>query len=80
MTKKLRLPPLESSDRLTRHEFEQRYQAAATIQKAKLIEGVVYAPAALRFKRHAEPHGALIGWLWYYTLTTPFEVLHYFHF
>ena len=64
-------PPLESGDRLTRYEFERRYQAATHIQKAELIEGVVYVPAALRFKSHAEPHGNLIGWLWYYTLATP---------
>ena len=66
-----RVPPLENGDRLTRHEFERRYQAAAHIKKAELIEGVVYLPAALRFKSHAEPHGALIGWLWYYAMATP---------
>lgn len=70
-TEKLRVPPLESGDRLTRHEFEQRYQAAPHLKKAELIEGVVYVPAALRFKNHAQPHGNLIGWLWYYTMATP---------
>ena len=41
-TETLRFPPLESGDRLTRQEFEQRYQAAVQIKKAELIEGVVY--------------------------------------
>ena len=35
-------PPLESGDRLTRQEFEHRYQAMPENLKAELIEGVVY--------------------------------------
>jgi hypothetical protein len=31
------LPPLESGDRLTRQEFERRYQAMGQIKKAELI-------------------------------------------
>ncbi|MGD1943139.1 MAG: Uma2 family endonuclease [Leptolyngbyaceae cyanobacterium] len=65
------MPPLENGDHLTRQEFERRYQAATHLKKAELIEGVVYVPAALRFKSHAEPHGSLTGWLWYYTMATP---------
>ena len=34
--------PLENSDRLTRIEFERRYQAMPHLKKAELIEGVVY--------------------------------------
>ena len=64
-------PPLESGDRLTRHEFERRYAAASHIKKAELIEGVVCVPSALRFRSHAEPHGNLIGWLWFYKVATP---------
>lgn len=41
------------------------------LKKAELIEGVVYMPAALRFRRHAEPHGDLMGWLWTYKVMTP---------
>jgi len=37
-----RIPPLESGDRLTRHEFERRYNAMPDLKKAELIEGVVY--------------------------------------
>jgi hypothetical protein len=35
------------------------------------IEGVVYAPAAIRFRSHAEPHGNLMGCLWTYKISTP---------
>jgi Uma2 family endonuclease len=66
-----RIPPLESGDRLSRHEFERRYQAMPHLKKAELIEGIVYVAAALRFRSHAEPHGNLIGWLWTYKIATP---------
>ena len=65
------VPPLENGDRLTRQEFERRYQTATHIKKAELIEGVVYVAAALRFKSHAEPHSNLHGWLWFYAMATP---------
>jgi Uma2 family endonuclease len=66
-----KVPPLESGDRLTRHEFEQRYTAMPHIKKAELIEGVVYVASPLRFRSHGEPHGNLIGWLWTYKVATP---------
>ncbi|GAB4294915.1 MAG: Uma2 family endonuclease [Oscillatoriaceae cyanobacterium] len=65
------LPPLENGDRLTRPEFERRYQAMPNIKKAELIEGVVYIASPLGFKSHAEPHGNFIGWLWTYKAATP---------
>lgn len=68
---KQRIPYLENGDRLTRYEFEQRYQAMPSHQKAELIEGVVYLASPLRFESHAEPHGHLIGWLWTYQIATP---------
>ncbi len=67
----LAIPPLENGDRLTRPEFERRYNALPKLKKAELIEGVVYVPAALRFKSHADPHTNLIGWLWSYKIATP---------
>ncbi|QYO64297.1 Uma2 family endonuclease [Leptolyngbya sp. 7M] len=67
----LRVPPLESGDRLTRHEFERRYEAMPNLKKAELIEGVVYVPAALRFRSHGQPHGDLITWLGVYRTFTP---------
>ena len=65
------IPPLESGDRLTRPEFEQRYAAMPHLKKAELIEGVVYVPAALRFEPHAEPHAFLMTWLGVYRALTP---------
>ena len=37
-----RIPPLESGNRLSWHEFERRYDAMPHLKKAELIEGVVY--------------------------------------
>ena len=66
-----RLPPLENGDRLTRPEFERRYNAMPNIKKAELIEGTVYMASPLRFEPHAEPHGDLIIWLGNYKVATP---------
>jgi len=65
------LLPLENGDRLTRHEFEQRYQAMPQLKKAELIEGMVYVASPLRFEPHAEPHSSIVGWLWVYRIATP---------
>ena len=65
------LPPLENGDRLTRLEFERRYQAMPELKKAELIQGVVYMASPLRFQPHAEPHGNLITWLGVYQAVTP---------
>ena len=64
-------PPLENGDRLTRIEFERRYAAMPNLKKAELIEGVVYVPAALRFRSHAEPHSRIMTWLGVYQAFTP---------
>jgi Uma2 family endonuclease len=69
--KPLPIPPIESGDRLNRYEFERRYNAMPHLRKAELIEGVVYVPAALRFRSHGQPHGDLTGWLWTYKVATP---------
>ncbi|WP_017718317.1 Uma2 family endonuclease [Kamptonema formosum] len=66
-----KLPPLENGDRLTRYEFERRYQAMPHIKKAELIEGVVHMASPLRFEPHAEPHARVITWLGVYTAGTP---------
>lgn len=62
--------PLQSGDRLSRAEFERRYQAHPEL-KAELIEGVVYVSSPVHFKKHANPHFALIGWLAAYQAGTP---------
>ncbi|MBF2050115.1 MAG: Uma2 family endonuclease [Elainella sp. C42_A2020_010] len=64
------IPPLESGDRLTRTEFERRYQATPEKFKAELIEGVVYVASPVRVF-HGTPHAALIGWLTVYWAATP---------
>src|SRR5947208_4182525 len=65
------VPPLEPGDRLTRDEFERRYNAMPELRKAELIEGVVYMPSPVRLRRHADPHFRLITWLGTYASATP---------
>jgi Uma2 family endonuclease len=63
-------PPLESGDRLTRYEFERRYEAMPQIKKAELIEGVVYMASAVR-NSHGEARGWVITWLGNYQIAPP---------
>ncbi len=65
------LPPLNAGDRLSRAEFERRYQAQPELKRAELIEGVVYMPSPVRFGQHGQPHYNLIVWLGTYTAATP---------
>jgi len=62
---------LNPGDRLSRAEFERRYEAHPEITKAELIEGVVYMPTPTHFEGHGEPHGQIITWLGVYTAATP---------
>ena len=64
-------PPLENGDRLTRREFERRYEAMPQCKKAELIEGVVYMGSPVRINSHSKPHGMIIGWLATYCAATP---------
>jgi Uma2 family endonuclease len=65
------MPALENGDRLTRAEFERRYEAMPHLKKAELIEGVVYVPAPVRHRQHGSPHAHLITWLGLYAANTP---------
>jgi Uma2 family endonuclease len=66
------IPLLENGDKLTRYEFERRYNAMPNVKKAELIEGIVYImPAALRFRSHGQPHGWILTWLGTYEAATP---------
>src|SRR5262249_56577124 len=65
------VPPLEPGDRLTREEFERRYDAMPGLKKAELIEGVVYMPSPVRLQRHSHPHTRLVTWLGTYETDTP---------
>ena len=66
-----KVPPLETGDRLSRAEFERRYDAMPGLKKAELIEGVVYVPSPVRIDRHGRPHFDLIAWLGFYRWATP---------
>ncbi len=75
---KQKIPPLENADlgeirfavRLTAFQFEHRYQLMSNVKKAELIEGLVYMPAALRFRQYGKPHAHIIGWLAQYEAAT----------
>ncbi len=62
---------LEPGDRLSRVEFERRYDRTPRVKKAELIEGTVYMPSPVRAESHAEPHSRLGGWLVTYVSETP---------
>jgi len=70
-TQTITVLPLESGDRLTRAEFERRYQAMPALKKAELIEGVVYVPSPVRYTSHAKPHGFVVSWISVYAAATP---------
>jgi Uma2 family endonuclease len=65
------IPPLEPGDRLTRAEFERRYEAMPHVKKAELIEGEVYMPSPVRYRGHGHPHRRLGVWLGNYEAETP---------
>lgn len=67
----LTILPLENGDKLTRQEFECRYQNMPNVKKAELIEGIVYMASPLRIKSHGEPHAYIMGWLVNYVAATP---------
>jgi len=57
------VPPLASGDRMTRDEFERRWEAMPELKCAELIEGVVHMAAAVRYDQHGQPHGLMMLWL-----------------
>ena len=70
VTHQSKILPLENSDRLSRVEFERRYQAMPEHQKAELIEGRVYIASPVRII-HGQPHAYIMGWLAVYHAATP---------
>jgi Uma2 family endonuclease len=62
-------PLLEQGDRLTRPEFELRYEAMPELKKAELIEGIVYMGSPVKHK-HGQPHGQIMAWLGVYAAAT----------
>ena len=65
------IPSLENGDRLTREEFERRFDATPGLKKAELIEGVVFMPAAVRWVQHGGPDFWIHKWLAFYQDATP---------
>ena len=64
------VPPLQNGDHLTGAEFMRRYEAAFDINKAELVEGVVFMPSPVSLK-HGEVHGDVMAWLGAYKAATP---------
>ena len=65
------VPALQNGDRLTRDEFERRYEAMPDVKKAELIGGTVYMPPPVHASGHGEPHAHLMTWLGTYAAATP---------
>src|SRR5436309_12992872 len=65
------IPPLRHGDRLSRDEFERRYDAMPHLKKAELIDGVVYMPSPVNHVDHGRPHFSAIAWLGQYAAFTP---------
>lgn len=59
---------LRAGDRLTRDEFERRYEAS-DVPLAELINGIVYMPSPAT-TRHADPHTLMIMWARHYAAYT----------
>src|SRR5947209_14776487 len=64
------LPPLSQGQRLSRAEFERRYDAMPELKKAELIGGVVSMPSPVK-RAHGKPHFDAITWLGTYRSFTP---------
>ena len=64
------VPPLRNGQRLTRAEFERRYEAMPEVKKAELIEGEVFMPSPVRLDVHGQPHTELSYWLMVYRSKT----------
>src|SRR5688572_13935658 len=61
---------LRAGDRLTRDEFERRFDATPGLKKAELIEGEVYMPPPVG-PSHATSHADLNLCLTSYRIATP---------
>jgi hypothetical protein len=65
-----RVPPLVNGDRLSRTEFERRYEAMPHVKKAELIEGIVYMPPPVS-DDHGRSDFRLTTLLGVYEIATP---------
>ena len=69
--KKVPPPPLKHGEKLTRDEFERRYEAMPHLKKAELIGGIVYMGSPVRADIHGKPHGYIMAWIGVYCAATP---------
>lgn len=69
-TTTLSIPALRHGERLSRAEFERRYDAMPDV-KAELLDEVVYIMSSPVSVDHGDPHGDLMGWLFVYKAMTP---------
>src|SRR4051794_41358832 len=65
------IPRLENGDRLSRAEFERRFEAMPELKKAESIEGEVYVGSPVRHRQHGKPHGQIMTWIGTYSASTP---------
>ena len=70
MTTAQKLPLLRSGMRLNAEEFLRRWEAMPNLKKVELINGVVHMPPMVS-EEHGESDSSLGGWLWVYSLATP---------
>jgi Uma2 family endonuclease len=66
----VKIPPLQSGDRLTWPEFARRYDAMPSRLKAELIDGVVFMASPVSQRYHSNPQVKLIMVLGTYQLRT----------
>jgi Uma2 family endonuclease len=66
-------PPvvLESGDRLSRDDFHRRYSLLPDLNKAELVQGVVYVPSPTRFSVHDRQQRDVDLWLGTYAVRMP---------
>jgi Uma2 family endonuclease len=65
------IPPLSNGDRLSRDEFERRYDATPGLKHAELIEGRVFVAPPVSFAGHGSPHVDILTWVGTYRAATP---------
>ena len=58
-----RLPYLANGDVMSREEFHRRYSQCEGLERAELIEGVVYMPSPVSIRRHSRQQKLFIRWL-----------------
>ncbi len=63
------VPKLRHGERLSREEFERRYENMPDV-KAELLDGVVYVAPPRVTLDHGRANGAMIGWLGYFCAFT----------